>query len=861
MTILSIAGLLVLLIGLLAFLTLERRTARSYADAARANMAVESGLSDALVTLSQVAGTDDTLVFRIEDPVSPMTPISGTSPTPREQFFTYGAQFDVTGSKWRIIPFFSGARETTSIADPGKPNAPDATAIKDFLTGFVDGSGDDAIQILGRQAAADANVPRAKWVNPAPDPNGSRLRYAWWVEDLAGRVDGRIAGAKVRDKGVDTAELGIFTWFNTTADADGAGPEDSLIAKRDKLRTAASVDLVMNPQEAAKVEPFLTYSLPPETAATPPAAPPPLIPHGFGYADAGKPAKNLNEAVASADVDGLAAFIESNLPNFASGRKGGFPASEDYLKTLAASMIDYADTNSTATTGTGYRGVDSYPFVNEMFDRYEWTNTVGRTAQIKVSTYVEFWNPSQLQISGLASLENRNAHQITIPLSGTFTFGNVTYGPRSISLPPNGFGVYLMGEKTYTFATGAFPPSTLNFPITTTSSYDLRWNGRSVDTARGGLQRTSGTLKPGPSERKWKGHGSPAHDYSIGQMGDPRSSWYINTWVFANNYDENSSWGGRNFKRDVSNENYREVKISRWQDRGSDSTPGTKASGDGQLPTEIIYPVNQPKMAPAFISNAGRYESVAEIGNIFDPAQWSNIELPTAAAEPKSGGGFTLAIGRPEFGRFDAEGRRAAQLLDLFHVIATSGTTPPNTETLPKINVNTAPREVLRTLIAGVSLTSDLQTGKVLPPRSSIVGDLFAEAVINSRNLAPLRGNSDLALVRKNPAQPRNYVTPSPETEPFFGSRVIYPANSQPPDTWNDAGREELFRKVINLVSFQGKSFRIVIAGESLDKDGKTLGRAAREIHVAIEPARDITTGLVDPSKPLTIRKLYEKAL
>ena len=66
-------------------------------------------------------------------------------------------------------------------------------------------------------------------------------------------------------------------------------------------------------------------------------------------------------------------------------------------------------------------------------------------------------------------------------------------------------------------------------------------------------------------------------------------------------------------------------------------------------------------MAPAFIANRP-FISTAELGNIFDPAQWTMIENTSGTASAGSGGGFSLAIGRPEFAKFDREGQRAAQL-------------------------------------------------------------------------------------------------------------------------------------------------------------------------------------------------------
>ena len=834
MTVMALAGMMLLLVGLLGLLTLERKTARSYSDATRADMAVESGLADAIATISPVAGRDDTLVFRIDDPVSPVIPASAAQPS-REQFFTFGAQYDTSRKLWRVLPFVSGLREIT-----GGASQIDGTSISNQLRTFTT----ESLVSLGNY---DRQIPRGAWVDVTAADAAYTTRYAWWVEDLGGRIDGANAAAEPRNQGLSPREIQYYTIFNPNSDTVTAGPHDTLIARRDKIRSPASIRPLIGETEAAKIEPYLTYQLPKNTRQVP------LIPHGFGYADAGQPARNLTDLINQRDVDGITNHITRNLPLF-EARKGGFPAGENYTKTIAASIIDYADADSDATAGTGSRGVDSYPFVNEIFDRYEWTGSSGSSLTIRVTTYVELWNPSNQAISGTYQLENINLHSITIPLVGVQNFSSVTFPPEAITMPPNGFAVRLCGFRDYTFPTGAFPPSTLNFATTTTtSSYRLRWNGTMVDWARGNAQRTSGTLGAGASQAKWKGNASPAHDHSIGQHGDPRASYYINTWIFANNYDANSNWGGRALKPTISNANFREVKITRWPDRGAESATGTIPGSDTRLPTALALPANQPTMAPAFIANRPML-SLAEMGNVFDPAQWSAVET-FGSPSPNAGGGFSLAIGRPEYAVFDRDGQRAAQLMDLFTLTPTS-TLPPTS----RVNLNTAPREVLRTLVAGQALVNDPVRGTIYPPKDSQVGDRFADALIASRNRNPLRGISDLNLIRRNPSSPRNYSTPAPDTDPFFGSPVQYPVANRPDNTWDDAGREELFQRVAPLVSFQSKTFRIVVAGQVLDKNGGTLGRRVREFIVEISPPRD-ANGAIIAGKPLQIRTLTERNL
>ena len=851
MTIIAVAGLALLLIGLMTVLTLERKTARSYSDSTRADLAVESGLANALGLLSEVAVRDDALVFRLEDTLQPQVASSERPLGFREQFFTYGAVFE--NGAWRGIPLFSGATETS--LGSGQINT---QTLSSSLASYVS----EAVP-LGRTSEHDQNIPRAKWVEiPSSDPKGYTMRYAFWIEDLSGRIDGKSVGLQPRNLGLNSAELDITTILDPTKDSGKLPPP--LDAKRDKIFTSATVRQLLTTDEAKRIEPYISY-LPPSKGLRPA-----IIPQGFGYADAGKPAPDLNTFVKASDVKGIADHIERNLPLF-KNRKGGFPASEDYVKTIAASIIDYADKDSNATTGTGYRGIDSYPFVNEMYDRYQITTQTDEVTKISVETYIELWNPCQQAINGEVEFTNINAMKFKLPPSGDKQLTPFTFPPQNISLPANGFRVLYLGEKKYSFVNEIGRPAQLNFYASQQQNFELRWNGVLVDRARKGVERPKGYLEPAPRPNgddqytyNWKGNASPTHDLNLSQAGDPRASYYVDYRIRNHSYDK-SNWGGRAEKR-ISNpidyipDTY-EVLMSDWPDRGSSSISGTKPRNDkirpiakaGGSPQALEdgtpYPRNQPEMAPAFISNYGSYKTLAELGNIFDPAQWKKIEDKKAFTPVNSaGGGLSLAIGRPEFPPFDKDGLRAAQLLDIF-TAATLPASPPS----PPININTAPREVLRSFFGGLTLSDDPANPGIRPPKENQCGDLFADNVIARRSKFPLRGFSDLNMIGKESFGGTDEVR-------FFGNPTAYSAGKMPDKKWDDAGHEELFRKIVGLVSFQSKNFRIVVAGESLDNSGRVVGRSAREYHYCVEPQRNADgTSLALPDKPVIITKSYER--
>ncbi|MGE9267589.1 MAG: hypothetical protein ACQKBY_05795 [Verrucomicrobiales bacterium] len=666
--------------------------------------------------------------------------------------------------------------------------------------------------------------------------------------------------------------------FNPQADeAPESGPWTTLEDERKRILTEGNLALLLGEEDAKKVAPYTVYSLP-ETFVQP------LVPRGKGYASAGEAAKDLNELVAARDVDGIADHIQRHLPEF-EGRKGGFPNDQDYLKTLAASIIDYADEDSDATVGAGYRGVDSYPFVNEIYDRYVWRpGGSARNPTIEVRTFVELWNPTHHEITGQISLENINLHRIESPGGGASEpFGPLNLELRNpVTIEPNGYKVVELVladgskptyEKNYNFN----PPVDSGgyyfvFDNTYDSSYKLFWNGREVDWARGGMWRTNGTLRQGESQRKWKGQASVALQMdwrasdihgrrNVGiQYGDPRASTYIDTPIYANTFSSNSNFGGRAKKNGIGNSNYNEVKYSRWPDGGHDGNYG-RAMSDSRIPTVDASEQQEPELAVAHISNEGRYQSLGELGNIFDPAQWRDITVADGnGEESRCGGGATLAIGREEFAVFDNEDWRAAQLLDLFYLRnpdTTLGIPTGLQELKGKININTAPREVLRALFADLLLNDDPgeraggAVKKYFPPKSSgsaHIADLIVEAIIEQRQEAPFMALSDLAALKLS------------DGRPAFGNRDLWLNGSRPSDEWDDRGREALFAKVANLVTFRSRCFRVYVTGQLLDADGKVLGSRSKVMGFSVEPARD-TDGSIQPNQPAYITNFYERSM
>jgi hypothetical protein len=296
--------------------------------------------------------------------------------------------------------------------------------------------------------------------------------------------------------------------------------------------------------------------------------------------------------------------------------------------------------------------------------------------------------------------------------------------------------------------------------------------------------------------------------------------------------------GARNIRNGISSmpagADYKEVKITSWPDRGHNSATVTSGPPTATTDPPTSAPVPpQPSKAPSFISNAGVLNSLAELANIYDPAQWDiAVDDPSGArrwtditdSTPPSanfGGGITLRIGRPEFARFDKPGRRAWQLLDLF-------TTGPRVNTEGLLNINTASREALRALGAQVLLDRDqdkLPTGQLYPPSASRLADQFADAVIAGR---PFLSPAQLSGMRIANA-----------SASFFGNTTTWTSNA--PTQWNDSGTEEYFAKVFPLSTVRSRNFRVFVTGQALDKNNNVLSTVSKVFQVHLKPTRDAT--------------------
>jgi hypothetical protein len=715
-----VGALLVLAVGILLVSSIERSTARLMSDRERAKLAARAGLEDVRTMLVRETANDGFVVLQSALPAPILL-----EHEPIPYLFLARGTGTLSGSRHihRYIPLFSASA-----------NPANATFAAPQVEPLLPASESERIDF---QALPYLDQARVAWIPVRDGKNRIVSRYAYWIEDLQGRVDPAIAGNE-KGAGGEHARVG---WpfpapgLNDQPDGEGEPALDqiALFAVDPDADEGAQGDLgatlmenrplLISPNSqlaAADMQPplvRLTATSPdggtvgdlvdPKARAVErglasgmqPYLEQPIIPYAEGItsASAGTPKLNLNEQLAkdrATAIDGMAAHIRQALPDF-DQRKGGFP--DDYIKTLAANALDYADEDNEGTIGAGYRGIDGYPLVSEFVFRSTWENvrTVGGRKYLDLSTtvFVELWNMTNVPIQGQAqvSYENRYSFQIP-PNPNHFSLHDLTYATHdlvesdgyrwfpafAVNLQPNEYRVYRCGTVNYSFdAVSVGPPEQyIASPLilggesfaANGSGYRMRWNGIMADQSRGGVHRNNSSVLAHTSNAKQGRHVNrlnvPGHSYNrgsgfINNMGDPRMSAYIAAPQDANIYPHNYSPNRRNIREGtIYSENnfvvYGRVLPSEWPDGGHDSPFGTAtmhglfgmtatsfANDHRILPDDPRFINQLPNLArgdqeaPTRLSNRERFFSVSELGRAYDPVMW---QVRTASATTNSAG-------------------------------------------------------------------------------------------------------------------------------------------------------------------------------------------------------------------------------
>jgi hypothetical protein len=444
-TLVMVALLAIIAVGVFTSVSLERVTAKSYNDRYQADLASQNGLEAVKKTLvtspsalppASATSTDTFLVVRADGPPDVngnkpayyylAQPSNGTSPT-----ITYYPLFSASED-----PAVSGAQTNTiNLTAPFVPAVPTPTSPADSTPTDPTAAWDAAkAQRLPKlyswqQPNPSPSGPSVKWVEmrdpqdtaAAPAHNLPYARYAYWAEDLDGYLDAsQVGGQAARTTGTDPHEIAMFTVFNPNLQSDDSSTAaTTLINNRPLLFTVPTVQ-----QLAATTPDVAGPNLAVRLGVDNNPGEQNLVPLGYGYGkdDANRigegypktPINPVSQLGLSGNQAGKFGNLTTVLPGFVN-RPGTGGQTRNYLNSLSANLLDYAFPLDAPTefmppgnpnAPPSYRGIGAYPFVVSVYDLNNWVATVpiGTTYQvvIETKTYLQIWNPHNYPPDGLA---------------------------------------------------------------------------------------------------------------------------------------------------------------------------------------------------------------------------------------------------------------------------------------------------------------------------------------------------------------------------------------------------------------------------------------------------------------------------
>ena len=636
------------------------------------------------------------------------------------------------------------------------------------------------------------------------------------------------------------------------------------------------------------------------------------IPFGLGYSNCGTTDKGTNKysLATGGNVADIAATITTNLPNF--GDRSGAMNSAAYISNIAANIVDYVDADSTPSADSGanptYLGIENIPWPNEIFTQLKHLGvTSAGILQIQMTDYLEVWNMGDKAITNSPTITMSNNYDLLLTMTNTLAGASFKTNLNALTgmggannskdfalsgtLLPNSYKVLTTTTNTHTlqitnpslYSSAAIRNAWAIFAAeadaTTNMSYTASIGTNVIQKTISG--RWTRFLSPTNKMTPPSGlyifcnnigyasqtaiNGVPAHT-----GGDPRAQLFLSGALYNQNYtNKYASPGGRNVGR-YQITNYPESEVNPlkfWPDNGhansADYGGNPTAFSSSQDPTD--FPPLDPPLTNNWVmkrNDTGALTNIIELGNIYDPMQWSDqagsgvanqpglwTNLTTAAIpDARFGGRNTLRIGRAEHQRFawtkPAAANNsdpfipnmqmsAAALLDLFCL-------SNQFDEGGKINLNTAPAPVLRALAGGVYLRSDpnLTTGtdpKVTNanyPIPAEMAEAFAQGVMRFRSKYPFYSPSQLSFIGTDPTWPNTTNWPS---NAVFGNTNAIALSAAPGNSlssasnnvseWNDQAAEEWFAKIFKLSTVYSRNFRVyVIAQKATNQGGTNIG-------------------------------------
>ena len=376
------------------------------------------------------------------------------------------------------------------------------TAFMNSQTNFASGQSTN-IPLLGDTPTNRCTSPPVGWVYINQDvrvrsgstntSNAPVARFAFFVQDLCGMIDaermgGLTNGTPYREstalpanytQGTNPAEISLTKLTGTSLTNTSRVSTFTDSTNRIKYLSPGMLVLTNGGGLNTNDLRYVTTGLRHWTNAYE------RIPVGLGYPNSWSNKYNLSNN-ANLNVANISAVITNNLTNFIN-RAGGMSGST-YVSNIAANIVDLFDSDNFATTvGNSVRGIDSYPFVNEIWDQFQLQGVEVKIINptnlavkydLVITTWMELWNISSQPITtGSMSIFYRNCEILTnrlgtaldnnIPVSFTNRLSyttNLSWNFTTNFLPTNPIVPDLTNSRISpnSFHMVQFPPFTVN---------------------------------------------------------------------------------------------------------------------------------------------------------------------------------------------------------------------------------------------------------------------------------------------------------------------------------------------------------------------------------------------------------------
>jgi type II secretory pathway pseudopilin PulG len=481
-TVIVLAVLAVVAVAFMQSSTSDRAASRSGANYYRAQLAAEAGAAVASAMLAGQTANDHYIIAANQT---------------NSQLFAGNGSNQPAGT-FAYRPLFSFS---STLADLIATNSSAGNAV--FTNGVPSFSATGATNRFTNRlpGGLDMTSPVVSWIYLTNSLGETNARLAFWVEDLAGKLDLSVVGTTSSDvarrpTGTNPAEIALWSLFSPgSPSAPGSGPAQTLVQAASKILTPATARLVDPAVTPSNLAALTAGSISADGEVE-------VIPHGFGYADEGKPKYNLNTNLAAGSVGALAQIISKNIVNPTNpavrftNRAGAMdPAA--YLNGIAASIIDYADADANPTVddpaNPTYLGIENIPWPNELFDQILFTQVTDTgLIRVELKDWIEVWN-----------MGDKPTQPVTIKLENNYDMVLVFTNNSPLLSKPVSFSKNL--SQPDFLESGAFGPREFAVPSLQPNEYKVVASSSSPATRRLAWNIPAASVSTNPAVRSaWK---------------------------------------------------------------------------------------------------------------------------------------------------------------------------------------------------------------------------------------------------------------------------------------------------------------------------------------------------------------------